>query len=315
MKTDTAEHANPANSHTEVVAPADSALIERFADVLLIERGLSGNTVSAYRSDVTHLARWCVRSGLTLTSMNRSAVMSYLAFRVGGGSSARSAARQLSAMRRFYQWLNAQGLIDEVPTQLIDSPSIGRPLPSVLTESEVLRLLQAPDPSTTLGLRDRAMLEVLYGCGLRVSELVSLATDQVNRQSGVLRVWGKGNKERIIPMGDPALDWLHRYERTARPDLRRGHCAALFLSQRGGEMTRQTFWHRIKAHGRSAEIGSSLSPHTLRHAFATHLVNNDADLRVVQLLLGHSDLSTTQIYTHVARERLKSLHKTHHPRG
>jgi len=304
VKTVSNTHANPAQAAVVPLDPEELGLIERFADVLLIERGLSNNTVAAYRSDLVHLARWCVSAGTRLRSVDRSCVLSYLAFRFDGGGSARSSARQLSAMRKFYQWLNTQGLIDEVPTRLIDTPSTGRPLPKVLTESEVVRLLKAPDISTALGLRDRAMLELLYGCGLRVSELVNLNSDQVNRQSGVLRIWGKGNKERVIPMGDPALDWLQRYERTARPDLRQGHCDAIFLSLRGRSMTRQTFWHRIKAHGKQAQIRSSLSPHTLRHAFATHLVNNDADLRVVQLLLGHSDLSTTQIYTDSPSARL-----------
>lgn len=241
--------------------------------------------------------------------------MRCLAQRVSDGSSARSAARLLSALRRFYAWAVREGLLSEDPTALVRSPSIGRPLPKVLTESEVRALLDAPDTSTDVGQRDRAMLELLYGCGLRVSELITLKVDQVRAAQGVMRVWGKGNKERMLPMGDVAVHWINIYLKEARPSLMKGKTDALFLSNRGSAMTRQAFWYRIRAHGVSAGIKTALSPHVLRHAFATHLVNNNADLRVVQLLLGHSSLSTTQIYTHVARERLKAMHSAHHPRG
>ncbi|MEE9321344.1 MAG: site-specific tyrosine recombinase XerD [Granulosicoccus sp.] len=297
------------------VASADKAWINRFCDVLLIERGLSDNTIAAYRSDLNIFAKWNGRQDRLLEQVCRTDIMAYLAHRITEGGSARSAARLLSTLRRFYAWLTREKHIREDPTRLVDAPSIGRSLPGTLTESEVQRLLNAPQTNTDLGMRDRAMLEMSYGCGLRVSELVSLTVDQINRQSGVLRVWGKGNKERLIPLGEEALDWLKLYEKYSRPSLLRGRTDALFLSQRGVAMTRQTFWHRIKAHGATAGIRRSLSPHTLRHAFATHLVNHDADLRVVQLLLGHSDLSTTQIYTHVATERLKAMHREHHPRG
>jgi len=302
-------------SKSALVAGADSAWINRFCDMLLIERGLSDNTIAAYRSDLSRFARWNATQDRLLMQVRRPDIMGYLANRIDDGASARSAARLLSALRRFYAWMTREQHIPEDPTQLVDAPSIGRSLPGTLTESEVRRLLNAPQTDTDLGLRDRAMLEMSYGCGLRVSELVSLTVDQINRQSGVLRVWGKGNKERLVPMGEEALDWLKQYEKYSRPALLRGCTDALFLSLRGVAMTRQTFWHRIKAHGATAGIQSGLSPHTLRHAFATHLVNHDADLRVVQLLLGHSDLSTTQIYTHVATERLKAIHQEHHPRG
>ena len=297
------------------LSPENISLLRRFADSQLIERGLSSNTISAYQTDLKGFARGLKPAGKCLDIVDRSDVMSYLAARVSGGTSSRSAARSLSALRRFYIWMVREGEIPHDPTRQVSSPGIGRPLPMSLTESEVKSLLAAPDVETDLGLRDRAMLECLYGCGLRVSELTGLTVDQINLQQGVLRVWGKGNKERLVPMGDVAIDWIKRYQKTARPALLGKASDTLFLSQRGKVMTRQTFWHRIKLHGRTAGIKSNLSPHTLRHAFATHLVNHDADLRVVQLLLGHSDLSTTQIYTHVARERLKALHKTHHPRG
>jgi len=283
--------------------------------MLLIERGLSKHTVSAYESDIKLFALYLQSINGSLKKADRADIMAFLGSRVSSGGSARSAARMLSALRRFYAHLLRERFISNDPTVLIDAPIIGRPLPSTLSESEVRKLLNAPVISTDIGLRDRAMLEVVYGCGLRVSELVSLQVDQVNVNQGVVRVWGKGNKERLVPMGEACIDWIERYTRDARDNLVKGVSSTLFLSLRGREMTRQSFWHRIKVYGMSAGISAHLSPHTLRHAFATHLVNHDADLRVVQLLLGHSDLSTTQIYTHVARERLKYLHARHHPRG
>jgi len=297
------------------LSPENLKLMSRFADSQLIERGLSANTISAYQTDLKGFAQRLKPIGKCLDKVERSDVMAYLADRVSSGTSSRSAARSLSALRRFYIWMVREGEMVADPTRQVSSPGVGRPLPVSLTETEVKTLLLAPDVETDLGLRDRAMLECLYGCGLRVSELVGLTVDQINLQQGVLRVWGKGNKERLVPLGDVAIDWIIKYQKTARPALLGKPTDTLFLSQRGKVMTRQTFWHRIKLHGRTAGVKSSLSPHTLRHAFATHLVNNDADLRVVQLLLGHSDLSTTQIYTHVARERLKALHQSHHPRG
>ena len=291
-------------------------LLLQFSDMLLVERGLSKHTVSAYETDIKLFALHLQSaSNVSIKNANRADIMGFLGVRVESGGSARSAARMLSALRRFYGFLLRERFVSEDPTVLIDAPTIGRPLPSTLSETEVRKLLSAPVISTDIGLRDRAMLELLYACGLRVTELVSLNVDQVNLQQGVVRVWGKGNKERLVPMGEAASDWIERYTRDARDNLVKGLTSTLFLSLRGREMTRQSFWHRIKAHGLAAGINAHLSPHTLRHAFATHLVNNDADLRVVQLLLGHSDLSTTQIYTHVARERLKYIHAAHHPRG
>lgn len=306
-----------------IIAATDAQLLQDFADSQLVERGLSSHTVSAYGTDL----RAYIRSfngtsdkpnkdpAGVLISASKSDIMRCLSQRVSEGSSSRSAARLLSALRQFYAWAVRENLLKENPTALIRSPSLGRPLPKTLTESQVRALLDAPIISDDLGLRDRAMLEVLYACGLRVSELVGLTVDQVNLQQGVVRVWGKGRKERLVPMGDVAMHWVEKYMHRARPSLQKGATSDLFLSLRGKAMTRQTFWHRIRAHGVVAGITQDLSPHTLRHAFATHLVNHDADLRVVQMLLGHSSLSTTQIYTYVATERLKSLHKSHHPRG
>ena len=309
---------NTSRNHNKKIASvlnsADLNLLARFADSQLIERGLSTHTIEAYNRDIRLFASTLPQRP-ELLSVKREDVMQCLAQRVTDGSSARSAARLLSALRRFYAWAVREGLLSEDPTALVRSPSIGRPLPKVLTESEVRALLDAPDTTTDVGQRDRAMLELLYGCGLRVSELITLKVDQVRAAQGVMRVWGKGNKERMLPMGDVAVHWINIYLKEARPSLMRGKTDALFLSNRGSAMTRQAFWYRIRAHGVAAGIKTALSPHILRHAFATHLVNNNADLRVVQLLLGHSSLSTTQIYTHVARERLKAMHSTHHPRG
>ena len=297
------------------ISPVTLRLVLQFGDMLLVERGLSQHTVAAYTTDLKLFARWLQISQCDVLSVGYTHIMAFLSVRLQSGSSPRSAARMLSSLRQFYGYLLRERLITSNPTQLIDSPNIGRPLPITLTESEVQALLAAPDIETNLGLRDRAMLELLYGCGLRVTELVSLKMDQVNHQRGVVRVWGKGNKERIIPMGEVASHWLQKYAASSRPALLRFNSDTLFLSLRGRALTRQTFWHRVKLHGSAAQIKASLSPHTLRHAFATHLVNNNADLRVVQLMLGHSDLSSTQIYTHVAQQRMKSLHKAHHPRG
>lgn len=296
--------------------PSDP-LIEQFLDAIWMERGLSENTLAAYRNDLSGFARWLTKQQNTsLMTARRDQVQAYLAHRVTGKASPRSTARLLSTLRRFYAWLRRENRISEDPTALIEAPKLGRPLPKTLTESEVEALLAAPNIETLLGLRDRTMLEVLYASGLRVSELVNLSATQVNLQQGVVRVTGKGNKERLVPLGDEAVSWLERYLREARNSLLNGHPSdALFVTQRREAMTRQAFWYMIKRHAHNAGIQKDLSPHTLRHAFATHLLNHGADLRVVQMLLGHSDLSTTQIYTHVARARLKDLHARHHPRG
>ncbi len=299
-----------------MTAEGDRALIDAFLDALWMERGLSANTLNAYRTDLAGFAKWLGEHGGGLASARRDQLQGYLAWRVGQGARPRTTARLLSSLRRFYRHLVREGRRNDDPSARIDAPRLGRPLPKTLTETEVEALLAAPDVATRLGLRNRAMLELLYATGLRVSELVGLRVEQVNRQHGVLRVVGKGNKERLVPLGEEALAWLDRYLAEARGDLNRGHADPhLFLTARGGPLTRQAFWHLIRRHAKQADIRHPLSPHTLRHAFATHLLNHGADLRVVQLLLGHSDLSTTQIYTHVARERLKQLHAEHHPRG
>ncbi|MDQ7984197.1 site-specific tyrosine recombinase XerD [Pseudomonas sp. G34] len=298
------------------MSAVDHPLIERFIEALWLEKGLSAHTQSAYRSDLALLNGWLQARGVELQSVGREVLLDHLAWRMNEGYKARSTARLISGMRGFYRFLLREGVIDSDPTLQVDMPQLGRPLPKSLSEADVEALLAAPDLGDPIGLRDRAMLEVLYACGLRVSELIGLTLEQVNLRQGVLRVFGKGSKERLVPMGEEAIGWVERYCREARPALLAGRPAdVLFPSLRGEQMTRQTFWHRIKHQARVAGIAKSLSPHTLRHAFATHLLNHGADLRVVQMLLGHSDLSTTQIYTHVARARLQALHAQHHPRG
>ena len=295
---------------------ADRALIDGFLDALWMERGLSDNTLQAYRRDLAGFAKWLANDGGSLARARRDQLQAYLAWRVSGGARPRTTARQLSSLRRFYRHLVREGRRNDDPSARIDAPRLGRPLPGTLSEAEVEALLAAPDVATPLGVRDRAMLELLYATGLRVSELVGLRVEQVNRQHGVVRVIGKGDKERLVPLGEEALAWLDRYLAEARTGLNRGHADPhLFLTARGGPLSRQAFWYLVRRHAQRAGIRRTPSPHTLRHAFATHLINHGADLRVVQLLLGHSDLSTTQIYTHVARERLKQLHEKHHPRG
>lgn len=291
-------------------------LIEEFLDALWLEKGLSPHTRSAYRTDLLAFACWLEGRGLTLETVGRDAVLDHLGWRLSEGYQARSTARFLSGLRSFYKYAVREGRIAEDPTLLVSMPQLGAPLPKSLSEADVEALLAAPDPEDTLGLRDRTMLEVLYATGLRVTELVSLTLDEINLREGSLRVFGKGSKERLIPLGEEAIAWLEDYLKTARPLLLGGQPGdMLFPSQRGTPMTRQTFWHRIKLHAQVAGIRTSLSPHTLRHAFATHLLNHGADLRTVQMLLGHTSLSTTQIYTHVARVRLQQLHAQHHPRG
>ena len=294
----------------------DKATIERFCDALWLQEGLSANTLDAYRLDLEGLSRWLSDRGGALISAARADLLEYLSSRVSQGARPRTTARLLSSLRRFYGYLVREDKIKNDPTALIDSPKLGRPLPKSLTEEQVEKLLQAPDISTPLGLRDRAMFETLYATGLRVSELVGLTLSQVSLTQGVVRVIGKGDKERLVPMGEEAVSWISRYLAEGRPRLlRRQSTDALFITARGGPMTRQAFWHNLKRLARIGGIQTVLSPHTLRHAFATHLLNHGADLRVVQMLLGHADLSTTQIYTHVAQARLKMLHEQHHPRG
>ena len=300
------------------IATEDEAAIDRFLDMLWMERGLSENTRLAYRNDLIQLARWSAeqQQGRTLMELSRAELMSYLATRVSSGSVASSSARMLSSIKRFYRYQVREGVLDSDPSDLIETPKLGRKLPNSLTEAEVEALLAAPDTKTSLGMRDRTMLELLYACGLRVSELVLLTLEQVNVRQGVIRVIGKGDKERLVPLGEECMDWLSQYLKHARVELLGGKVSNyLFVTKRGAAMTRQAFWYAIKKHAVVAGISKPLSPHTVRHAFATHLLNNGADLRVLQLLLGHSNVSTTQIYTHVAAERLKSVHAQHHPRG
>ncbi|ROL74601.1 site-specific tyrosine recombinase XerD [Pseudomonas vranovensis] len=291
-------------------------LIDQFLDALWLEKGLADNTRDSYRSDLALFNGWLTEQGVELPNAGRELILDHLAWRLAQGYKPRSTARFLSGVRGFYRYLLREKLIGVDPTLQVEMPQLGRPLPKSLSEADVEALLQAPDLSEPIGQRDRAMLEVLYACGLRVTELVSLTLDQVNLRQGVLRVMGKGSKERLVPMGEEAVVWIERYLRDGRNELLGGRPSdVLFPSLRGEQMTRQTFWHRIKHQALVAGIDKSLSPHTLRHAFATHLLNHGADLRVVQMLLGHSDLSTTQIYTHVARARLQELHARHHPRG
>jgi len=298
------------------VNPVAHPLIDRFLDALWLEKGLADNTRLAYGSDLALFNGWLGAQGVSLERAGREAILDHLAWRLAQGYKARSTARFLSGVRGFYRYCLREGLIAEDPTLQVELPQLGKPLPKSLSEADVEALLAAPETEDPLGLRDRAMLEVLYACGLRVSELVGLTLEQLNLRQGVVRVFGKGSKERLVPLGEEAIVWLERYLRNARDDLLGGRPSdVLFPSLRGEQMTRQTFWYRIKHHAKVAGIGKSLSPHTLRHAFATHLLNHGADLRVVQMLLGHSDLSTTQIYTHIARARLQELHAQHHPRG
>ncbi|WP_034916765.1 MULTISPECIES: site-specific tyrosine recombinase XerD [Erwinia] len=295
----------------------DSELIEQFLDALWIERNLAENTVSAYRLDLASLTAWMAHHGTGLLRAEAADLQQFLAERLEGGYKATSSARLLSAMRRLFQYLYREKLRDDDPSALLSAPKLPQRLPKDLSEAQIGRLLQAPGTEQPIELRDKAMLELLYATGLRVTELVSLTLNNVSLRQGVVRVIGKGNKERLVPMGEEARHWLEQYIEYGRPWLLNGQTIdVLFPSNRAQQMTRQTFWHRIKHYATLAGIDSEkLSPHVLRHAFATHLLNHGADLRVVQMLLGHSDLSTTQIYTHVATERLRQLHQQHHPRA
>ncbi|SOZ99861.1 site-specific tyrosine recombinase [Cupriavidus taiwanensis] len=302
---------------TAAASEADAALVSRFCDALWLEDGLSRNTIDAYRRDLTLLARWLQQEQRgELLGADDGALSAYFSAR-HTQTRASSANRRLAVFRRFYQWALREHLVQTDPCLLLRPAKQPPRYPKTLTEAQVDALLEAPDTETPLGLRDRTMLELMYASGLRVSELTQMKTVEIGLNEGVARVvGGKGDKERLVPFGQQASDWLRRYLASARPVLLAGRaCDALFVTQRGEGMTRQAFWHLIKRHARDAGVHAPLSPHTLRHAFATHLLNHGADLRVVQLLLGHADISTTQIYTHVARERLRELHQQHHPRG
>ena len=289
------------------------SVIDQYLDEIWLERGLSENTLSAYRRDLQQLQR--ALDG-PLLDASEEQLLTIVAERFVSGYKTRSSARWLSCVKGFYRHMVHKGRLVSDPSIHLEHPKLGRQLPGSLSEAQVRALLAAPDVATTLGLRDRAMLELLYACGLRITELVSLRVSAVNLRQGVVRIVGKGDKERLVPVGQEAMRWITRFLAEGRDGLLKGRdCVALFPSQRAKTMTRQTFWHAVKRYAILAGIDRPISPHTLRHAFATHLLNHGADLRAVQMMLGHADLSTTQIYTHIAQARLKELHTTHHPRG
>ena len=296
---------------------ADDPAIDRFVDSLWAQKGLADLTLRAYRQDLRQFSRWLAERGGSLDQADSASIQQFLGTRFERGASARSNARLLSTLKQYYRHLVRVGARQDNPTALVSAPKIHRSLPQSLSETEVEKLLAAPDIDSPYGLRDRCMLELMYGSGLRVSELVGLRLDQINANLGLVRLVGKGNKERVVPVGEEALHWLERYLGQARPELQRAKTIddALFLSSRGTAITRQAFWQNIKRHLLNAGVKTLFSPHSLRHAFATHLLNHGADLRSVQMLLGHSSLSTTQIYTHVAQARLAAIHAQHHPRG
>lgn len=296
---------------------SNSNLLDEFCDALWLEDGLARNTLESYRRDLSQFALWLEQQHhKDLLLAGQAELLAYLAYQFSLHAKVRTTSRLLSSLRRFYRYLLRQGKIVADPTLRVEMPKLPRALPKSLSEADVEALLRAPDVAVALGLRDRAMLETLYATGLRVSELVALPLQGLNLEMGVVRVMGKGSKERLVPLGEEAVGWLARYLAQARNELLCGKaCDAVFVTQRGESMTRQAFWYLVKRYTALAGLTRTLSPHTLRHAFATHLLNHGADLRVVQMLLGHSDISTTQIYTHVARERLKKLHAVHHPRG
>jgi len=305
-----------ATAEAQPLTAAHLSLIDRFLDAAWAERGLSRNTLAAYRYDLQLLAQHMQQRSRTMETARREDILNFLAVLVHRGRSPRSLSRYLSGFRQFYQWLLREGRLKEDPSALIESPRLGRGLPKALSERHITALLEAPDVSQPLGLRDRTMLELMYATGLRVSEMVSLELNRVSMNQGVVRVLGKGGKERLVPLGEEAMHWLGQYLREARPALLgQTQCRQVFVTARKAGLSRQAFWHAIRKHARAAGLPHNVSPHMLRHSFATHLLNHGADLRVVQLLLGHSDLSTTQIYTHIAREGLKQLHAKHHPRG
>ncbi len=297
---------------------SDNPLIDQFAESLWLSDGLAKNSIESYRRDILQLDSWLKKSArAAIDQVGAEDLQAFLAHRIEDRqSSPRSTARLTSAMKRFYQYLIQEKLISSDPSKRLESPKLTRGLPKSLSEHNVDALLAAPDSNTALGLRDKAMLETMYASGLRVTELVTLKIAQLSLEMGVVRVMGKGSKERLVPLGESATDVVQQYLSTARIELLNGQKSDdLFVTGRGSAMTRQMFWHLIKRHALTASIRAPISPHTLRHAFATHLINHGADLRVVQLLLGHADITTTQIYTHVARERLKQIHAQHHPRA
>ncbi|EAR57089.1 tyrosine recombinase [Photobacterium sp. SKA34] len=295
----------------------DDVIIERFLDAMWMERGLSENTLSSYRNDLTKLLRWLKQESRNVISVSVDDLQRYQQWLFDKDYKQTSRARMVSAIRRLFQYLHREKMRDDDPSVMLVTPKLPKRLPKDLSEAQVDALLEAPDVNDPIELRDKAMLELLYATGLRVTELVTLTMENISLRQGVVRITGKGDKERLVPMGENAVDWIEQFIETGRPQLLGEKSSdVLFPSRRARQMTRQTFWHRIKHYAVLAGIDAdTLSPHVMRHAFATHLLNYGADLRVVQMLLGHSDLSTTQIYTHVATERLKQLHQTHHPRA
>ena len=290
-------------------------IIDEFIDHLWLEDGLSQNTLNSYRFDLKIFYSWLLKNKVDLLNVSQADIEQYLAYKFPSSKS-RSISRLLATLRRFYRFLLRDNKVKTDPTLNIQTPKVPKSLPKSLSEEEVEALIAAPDIDHPVGVRDRAMLEILYACGLRVTELVGLLVTEIILQDGVIRVTGKGQKTRLVPMGEESVDWVKKYLHESRPKILADRTSKfLFVSNRSECMTRQTFWHLIKRYSIQAGINKTISPHVLRHAFATHLINHGADLRVVQMLLGHSDISTTQIYTHVARERLKKLHQEHHPRG
>ena len=308
--------AKPTTNEQIALQPQDEQQISLFVDYLWMHDGLSQHTLDSYRTDLNLFARWLAKNGENLLSVTGESVQRFIAERSESNYSARSTARMLSCLRRFYAYALEMASLEADPTAHIVSPKLPKPLPHTLSEDDIDKLLAAPDTDSLLGIRDLAMLELMYASGLRVSELISIEFSQISLQQGVLRVIGKGSKERLVPFGEAAGQAITSYLKSTRANyLGDKSCDFLFVSKRGKKMTRQTFWYRIKHYAEIAGITKHLSPHTLRHAFATHLLSHGADLRTLQMLLGHSDLSTTQIYTHIAKERLKSIHAEHHPRG
>lgn len=295
--------------------PEDEDRIDAFTEHLWLHHGSSNNTQAAYRSDLRRYCEYLLSLKKSLMDTDEVVLQDYLLWRRMQGLSPRSTSRFLSSTKKFFQFAVKQQWVAVDPTARLKRPKLPQSIPHSLSEDDVISLLEQPDTETPIGLRDRTMLEVLYATGLRVTELIRLQYDQLSRQQGLVRVVGKGNKERLVPLGEEALEWLDNYLKHGRPAITDKSSPWIFVTQRGSLLTRQAFWYRLKHYAEEAGIYAHLSPHTLRHAFATHLLNHGADLRVLQLLLGHSDLSTTQIYTQVARERLKALHAQHHPRG
>ncbi|MDH5393416.1 MAG: site-specific tyrosine recombinase XerD [Gammaproteobacteria bacterium] len=305
-------------SKLDKLSVSEQAVIEQFLDALWMESGLSKNTLDAYRNDLAGFSLCLQAKNAGLLVAETTDIQGFLYTEFKSGKKGRSAARLVSSLKRFYQYQIRESRVTEDPSALVDMPKLDKPLPKIISESQVNDLLTAPDKSQALGLRDFAMMETLYATGLRVSELVNLQISQMSIDPGVVRIIGKGGKERLVPLGEPAIDAIEEYLSLSRPELMQGHglSNAVFVTRRGAAMTRQAFWYLIKRYAKVVGIEESImSPHTLRHAFASHLLNHGADIRVVQMLLGHSDISTTQIYTHIADQRLKNLYHAHHPRA